>query len=264
MLLSLILFLSGCCEDGVRTSSHNIPKNDWIGVLNFALADLDFRINNYTSVKYENYEDQEHAYYVSNDCSISLLGQSLNFNIPVQRYEPLSIYVVDINAQSASVNTTEGKLQISLSMESNGPEFWTNCVSNAGCFAIGNRNVNIEDFVINLRVQPIVESGRITYNTENIEIDIDSEIRVSGCNDDLFAFLCDIFMPDRENTIKNSISFEFEKFMKKEEIRSIFSNAIMVYIRDVQGINEEIVSAGIAINGNLLITSENLDPTCEE
>lgn len=263
-VLALLFLLNSCCDDGVRSALEVEPRDQWIGVLNPLFGSVEIRLNNFQPQKHRFFPDQERAYLIQNDSQLSLLGESVTFDIPIIRRDPVSIYVSDINSQRLSIDAGDNRAHISIAMESAGREIWTNCIANAGCFAIGDRDVHVDDMVLEAHLEIRAEAGQVTYNPNNIEVSVNSSsVRVDGCHDDFFAFLCDIFLPDRESNIKSAIANNFRSTLASSSIRTQVSSALTRYVRDVMRVQGQITSASVLPDGSLAITHIVEDPSCD-
>ena len=123
--------------------------------------------------------------------------------MPVERREPLSFYVVDMKTERVTAGRSGNQIKLSLIFESRDREAWANCVANAGCAFINNRDIQMNSAKVDVYLRPIVERGRFSYTCEKVELS--STTQIQGCNDDLFAFACDVFMPDGKSRIKKSV-----------------------------------------------------------
>lgn len=266
-IAATVLFVSGCCQDGFRTDVETIPRDQWLGLLAPSFSSTQIRLNNYTPERFANNPTEEFAYVEPDDSQIDFfVGDdvfSFMFDIPVIRREPSSIYVQDINAQDVILGAGAGRATISIVMESDGRELWTNCIANAGCFAIGDRDVNADDMVIDIGLALQVEAGRITYDRDDIEVEVTADITISGCNDDFFAFLCDLFRPDRENEIKTAIADAVRSQLRNGVVRAGISASFDSFFRNDLDIQGEITGVTVATNGNLLVNTRVADATCE-
>lgn len=258
---------SGCCQDGFRLEAETIQRDQWLGMLAPSFADTRIRLNNHTPVMFENDPTREFAFREPNDSQLDFVigGNvvSFPFDIPVVRREPSSIYVLDINSSNVILGASGGRATISIAMESDGPEFWTNCVENGGCFVIGDRDVNADSMVIDIGLALQVEAGQITYDRDDIQVEVSADIAVSGCNDDLFAFLCDIFLPDRNSQIKTAIRDAVVGQLRSGLVRAGISTSFDSFIRNDLGIEGEITGVTVAGNGSLIINTRTPDATCE-
>ncbi|MGG6265069.1 hypothetical protein ACQ4M3_06425 [Leptolyngbya sp. AN03gr2] len=118
-----------------------------------------------------------------------------------------------------------GKLRINLAFESDGREFWTNCVNNAGCFAICNRDVQMNNARFQIQLEPIAQASGITYR-QNVEASLRADISIAGCSNDLFAFLCDWFAPNAGSDIQRNVEDNVEGFLNSDRLRPAISAAM--------------------------------------
>jgi hypothetical protein len=215
-----------------------IPKDSWLPRLQTVFNQTSVRLNNYTPNRNQYDGNSGREYYRPNDSYFrTVMGTSefrIPINIPVVRRDPSSIYVDDMNTSSITAGFTgatsgydSGKLKIDLAFESNGREFWSNCVNNAGCFAIGNRDVQMNNTIFQINLEPIAESGRLSYK-DNVDAALSANTSISGCSNDLFAFLCDWFAPNAGSEIQRNVEGTVEGFFNnpRSSLRPAISNVL--------------------------------------
>lgn len=246
---------SSCCQDGSKTELQSYPRDSWMPMLESTFATLDVRLNNFTPNRHEFGTTGADAYFKPNDCFFTIetpLGDiRREIAIPVIRRDPSSIYVDNLNSERVTFGIERNRFKISIFLEDEGREFWTNCVENAGCFAIGDRDVQVNNAQIDIFLVPTAADGGVSYS--DVEVVLTSDISVSGCHDDLFAFLCDIFAPNRNNDIKDNIQNEFKTEFEANATRSLVSLLMTNYLRNVLGIDYEITSVLAADDGTLFL-----------
>lgn len=184
-----------------------IDQSVWLGKLQRTFRQTNIRLNNYTSQRFKNSKAEEFAYVVKNDSYIETMFngslRKFRFDVPVERRDPLSIYIQDMNTQRVTAARSGNRIKLSLFFESSEREAWANCVANAGCAFYNNRDVQINSAKVDIYLKPLVENGRFSYSCE--EVELSSTTRIQGCNNDLFAFACDVFMPDGKSKVKKSV-----------------------------------------------------------
>lgn len=237
-----------------------IPRTTWQPRLQTLFNQTSVRLNNYTPNRNEFDRSSERAYFRPNDSFFRTVMGGREFrlpiSIPVMRRDPSSIYVVDLNTNrigssfvGAANGYDSGKLRINLGFESEGREFWTNCINNAGCFAIGDRSVEMNGARFRIDLEPMPASGGgITYRN-NVDASLNADIAVSGCRDDLFAFLCDIFAPNAGGQIQRNVETTVESFFNSGTLRPLVSTVISTEL----GINpsQPVRSIRVYQNGDL-------------
>lgn len=210
-----------------------IPRSTWLPRLQTVFNQTSLRLNNFTPTRngFSSIPGQE--YFRPNDSFFTTVIGGRPFRlpipIPVIRRDPSSIYVDDMNTTRITAGFTgasngydSGKLRINLAFESDGREFWTNCVNNAGCFAIGNRDIQMNNAVFQINLEPIAEAGGISYRN-NVDTTLSADTSVSGCSRDLFAFLCDMFAPNAGSEIQRNVEGTVEGFFNRPTFRPVIS-----------------------------------------
>jgi hypothetical protein len=236
-----------------------IPRASWLPRIQTVFNQTSVRLNNYTPNRHQFDPSLERAYFRPNDSFFRTVMGGIPFTlpiaIPVIRRDPSSIYVDDMNTNAITASFTgardgydSGKLRINLAFESNGREFWTNCVNNAGCFAIMDRNIQMNNAMFQINLEPIAEAGGISYRN-NVDATLSANVSVSGCSDDLFAFLCDWFAPNAGSTIQSNVETTVEGFLNRNTLRS----AISAVLSSELGVNPSrpLQSVRIYQNGDL-------------
>ncbi|MCS6783266.1 MAG: RICIN domain-containing protein [Gloeomargarita sp. SKYG98] len=236
-----------------------IPHTRWLSALQRLFDRTQVRLNTFTPRRNEFGRWDEDAFYRPNDSYLrmEIEGRTLTvpLNIPLIRRDPSSIYVVDVNSRSvradfrgASSASDGGRLGIVIEFESDGHEFWTNCVNNVGCFAIGDRRIDMDNAQLRIELETTPNpGGGITYREPRVNLT--ANIRVSGCHDDLFAFLCDWFAPGRDNQIRQTVEQTVANFLRQEGTRTLVS-AAMTRALGIDA-SRPVQSVGIYANGDL-------------
>lgn len=240
-----------------------IPKSTWLPQLQNVFNQTSVRLNNFTPNRNQFDGTAGREYYRPNDSYFKTVMGTTEYkvpiNIPVVRRDPSSIYVDDMNTSSitagfvgANSGYDSGKLKINLAFESNGREFWSNCVNNAGCFAIGDRDVQMDNTIFQIDLEPITEAGRLTYRN-NVKAALSANTSISGCSRDLFAFLCDAFAPNASSDIQRNVETTVEGFFNNSG--SILRPAISSVLSSQLGIDPSrpLQSMRIYQNGDLEI-----------
>jgi Ricin-type beta-trefoil lectin domain-like len=240
-----------------------IPKSTWLPQLQNVFNQTSVRLNNFTPNRNQFDGTAGREYYRPDDSYFKTVMGTTEYkvpiSIPVVRRDPSSIYVDDMNTSSitagfvgANSGYDSGKLKINLAFESNGREFWSNCVNNAGCFAIGDRNVQMDNTIFQIDLEPVAEAGRLTYRN-NVKAALSANTSISGCSRDLFAFLCDAFAPNASSDIQRNVETTVEGFFNNP--RSLLKPAISSVLSSQLGIvpNRPLQSVRIYQNGDLEI-----------
>jgi hypothetical protein len=212
-----------------------IPEATWISSINGILRQTSVRLNNYTPNRHEFDSSLEHAYFRPNDSFFRTVIGGREFRmpitIPVVRRDPSSIYIVDMNTRrittgfvGANSGYASGAIRVNLFFESEGKEFWTNCVNNAGCFAIMDRDIQMNNAVIQIDLEPNIHRGRFSYT--NPDANLFSTVSISGCHDDLFAFLCDWFSPNAGSNLQRNVESRIETIFSSDFLKNTISTMI--------------------------------------
>lgn len=253
------LYLSACCSDGVRREVRTLPESEWIGMLNGLFAEIDLRLNNYTPNDHEFDPSDERAFYKPDDSFFRLeaLGVNLVFDIPVQRQDPYSLYINDVNSVSFTPGTRGGKALITIDLEDEGYEVIGNCVNNAFCFC-GDPRVHLNDMKLDVLLSFGARAGRLTI-TETL-VEMSSTFEEEGpCHDNACAFACDLLAPERENQAKEQIEQQVAAYFMNNRV--IVETLFNEHIRSL-GVTEDITSVLIGGSGDLVLTVEYED-SCE-
>lgn len=258
-LCSSATVFTGCCRDGVRTETRTLTKEEWIGSLGGTFGDLTLRLNNYTPNFGEFREEAELAFFKPNDSFLAIgsLGISFPFDIQVQRSDPYSLYVNDINSTRVVPDARGGKAVITIEFEDNDTEVVGNCVDNFFCFC-GDPAVNLDDLKIDILLTLGAAGGRVVIR--DVDARMRSTFEESGpCVDNACAFACDLLAPDRESTARSSIEGRVVEFFNMN--RGLVEGLLNNHLRSL-GVTETITSAIVGQNGDLSLIVQYPD-TCE-
>ena len=257
-LALLLLIVCNACDDPcTRNQYHDFPKSEWIGMLNDLFRSASIRLNNYTPIDHQYYADDERAFLKPNDSYLSLgsLGTRLNFGIPLQRSNPYSLYVNNINSTRFAMDTRNRDALISISFESAGREVIGNCVNNFFCFC-GDPQVDLNNMEVELQFSLIPRDGRLSI--ENIRADMSADYSETGpCVNNACAFACDLFAPDRENKARESLRNALVRYFNDN--RALVEVVLNRYVQGL-GVRGEITAVAIGPTGNLVIAEQYPTP----
>jgi hypothetical protein len=175
----------------------------------------------------------------------------LQFDLPVTRQDPYSIYINDVNSSRLATDAYDGKAYLTISFESDGTEIIGNCVNNIACIC-GSPMLDLANTtaVIPLTFWPkdggvSIESGDVSFNATMAE---------SGpCVNNACAFLCDILAPNRKSDMQTAI----EKFMEDyvDNYSGTISPLFTQYLKTL-GVSGPIISIQIQTNGDLNVVDK--------
>lgn len=257
---ALFLLFSGCCTDGKRTELKTMQKTEWISGLRDVFDGISLRMNNYTPDAHYYERADSLAFYKPNDSylTVEALGIDVSFAIPVQRNDPYSIYINDVNSTGFVLDARGGRGIVTINFEEDGTEIIGNCVDNFFCFC-GAPQVNLNDMKIDVLLTFGARGGRLIIS--EIQSKLSSTYEETGpCVDNACAFACDIFASDRESearaSIEEQVVHHFENY--RGIIESLFNDHLQTL-----GVSGEITSATIGGKGELLLTLTQPDASCE-
>lgn len=253
------LLISGCCENGIRTEAETLAKEDWIGALNSTFAGISLRLNNYTPNDHEFSAADVSAFYKPDDSylRVDALDLDIAFDIPLQRQDPYSIYINDVNSTGFTPDACSRKGLITISFEDAGTEIIGNCVNNAFCDC-GDPRVNLNDMKIDVWLTIGASGGRLTIS--DIAANLSSTFEETGpCVNNFCAFACDLFAADRESQMRDAI--EAQVVQHFNSYRGIIEGLFNDHLESL-GISGEITSASIGADGELLLIVQSDDPSC--
>lgn len=258
-LMFFSMLLSACCTDGVRREVRTLPEEEWIGMLSSMFDDITLRLNNYTPNDHEFEESDEKAFYKPNDSFFRLdaLDVSLTFDIPVQRSDPYSLYINDINSTSFTPGTRGGSALVTIILEDDGYEVIGNCVNNVACIC-GDPKVHLNDMRLDVLLSFGARAGRLIITETNVEMTSTFE-EEGPCHDNVCAFACDMIAPDRESQAREQIELQVAQYFMNNRV--IVETLFNEHIRNL-GVTEDITSVTISGRGDLLLTVEYED-SCE-
>lgn len=259
-LVIMGILLSGCCSDGMRREVRTLPEEEWVGMLNGLFSEIELRLNNYTPNDHEFDPTDERAFYKPNDSFFRLdaLGVELTFDIPVQRQEPYSLYINDVQSTSFTPGTHAGKALVTILLEDAGYEVIGNCVNNVACIC-GDPRVHLNDMQLDVLLSFGARGGRLIISDAAAELSSTFE-EEGPCHDNACAFLCDVIAPDRESQARDQIEQQVAAYFMNNRV--IVETLFNQHIQSL-GVTDPITSVNIAANGNLLLTVEYEDSSCE-
>ena len=213
-----------------------IPRATWQTQLQRLFNQTSLRLNNYTPNRNQYSGTPGQEYYRPNDSFFTtVMGGStfrLPISMPVMRKPPSSIYVDDMNTTAITAGFTganngydSGKLKINLAFENSGREFWSNCVADFFCGAIGNRDIQMNNATFRINLEPIPTATGISYR-DNVDTSLSADIAISGCSRDLFAFVCDLFAPNAGSEIQRSAETTVKQFFDRGALRPVVSSVL--------------------------------------
>jgi hypothetical protein len=257
--IAAIAAISGCCRDGVRIEERVLPKEQWIGMLDGWFGTLSIRLNNYTPVDHEFHPEDELAFHVPNDSSLSVSGVPVTmFDIPVERRDPYSFYVNDINSTAITPDTRNRFAMVTVTLEGDGEEIVGNCVDNVLCIC-GEPRIDLDDIVLELFLSLSASEGRLVI--DGVQTSISSTFSETGpCVDNVCAVGCGLFAPDRESTAREIVETRVSSFVDMN--RGLLEAAFNAHLQSL-GVTEEITSVTVLPNGDLSLLLRSADPTCE-
>jgi hypothetical protein len=261
-LILIIIAISLFCGYNPRLKAeprlHNetVPKDRWVRMLESVFSNAKLRLNNYTSHYGKYYTEPEKAFYWPDNSYLEITLPSGRvkwpINTPPDRYDPSTIYISDINSESIRFDARNRLYIVEISFEDEWPEVMTNCVKNFWCGAIGDRKVNIESPSVSIAFRPSVESGRLSYS--NVYVDLTtSSTTISGCSDDLFAFLCDIIIGDKEGFVKEKVESALKRNLEDPATKTALTTVINSYLSHI-GVEPGFIFASINGAGDLILT----------
>src|SRR4030095_6100909 len=125
-----------CQKNSSNFVTHNFSKQQWIGGLTSIFNGMKLHLNNFTSTKHQYEQDDAYAYKNPSSSSLAVPSVSsvpLQFDSPVTRQDPYSIYINDVNSSGFAADAYSGKAYVSISFESDGTEIIGDCVNNIAC-----------------------------------------------------------------------------------------------------------------------------------
>lgn len=253
------LLVSGCCEDGVRTESQTLEKEEWIGALSATFDGVSLRLNNYTPNDHEFSAEDVSAFYKPDDSylRVDALDLDIAFDIPLQRQNPYSIYINDVNSTSFEPDARSRKGLITIFFEEGGTEIVGNCVDNIACIC-GDPRINLNDMKIEVWLSVGAAGGRLTIS--DIAAELSSTYEETGpCVDNVCAFACDLFAADRESQMREAIEEQVVNHFNS--YRGIIEGLFNDHLESL-GVSGEITSASIGTEGELLLIVQSDDPSC--
>ncbi|SRR5690606_37019881 len=254
-----LLVLWGCCENGVRTEAVTLEKAEWIGALRTTFDGISLRLNNYTPNDHEFSAENVSAFYKPDDSylTVEALGLNIPFDIPLQRQEPYSIYINDVNSTGFEPDARMRKGLITILFEEDGTEVIGNCVENIACVC-GDPRINLNQMKIEVWLTVGARAGRLTI--ADIDAKLSATYEETGpCVDNVCAFACDLFAADRESQMQDAVEAQVITHFNayKGIIEGLFNNHL-----ETLGVTGEITSANIGSDGELLLIVQSEDESC--
>lgn len=251
--------VSGCCENGVRTEAKTLAKEEWIGALQTTFDGISLRLNNYTPNDHEFSSEDVSAFYKPDDSYLRVepLDLDIDFDIPLQRQDPYSIYINDVNSSSFEPDARSRRGLITIFFEENGTEIIGNCVDNVICIC-GDPKINLDEMKIEVWLNVDAAGGRLIIS--DIDATLSSTFEETGpCVDNACAFACDLFAADRESQMRDAIEAQVINHFNsyKAIIEGLFNDHLQTL-----GITGEITSASIGAGGELLLIVQTQDESC--
>jgi hypothetical protein len=242
------LAVAPATADAQRSTLRVIPKSEWISALGpFSRATV--RINNYSPTAIRG-QPPASAFHLANSSRLGLPnGVSVPFNIPVIRQDPYSIYVNDLNSRGINIDARSGAAFVSIRFEDEGYEIIGNCVENLVCIC-GDPRIHLNDAELLTRLRIGVNAGSLVIR--EITSEFRSSFDESGpCRDNVCAFACDIFAPNRESRTRDAIQHAADRFFDSN--RGLVESLLNARLRDL-GVTQPVTSALIGNRGELILT----------
>ncbi len=215
--------IEGYIKTGSTTSK--VAKDLWLSVFSLYIGrdNSYFKLNNFTE---KTTSDNTFKYYKPNDTQVKF-GSGRNqfskqFDIQPLRFEPLTVYVKNIEGAVDRLEVEGNRLKVIVNFESDDIEIATNCIDNLGCGALGNPNFHLDNMSLILFVEPYAENGQIKLR--NFESRLTGNLSPDGVN-----FIVDHIRPFLEfgnSTIFNLFSNGINRFLNDPNNISQWNNAI--------------------------------------
>ncbi|MGB8193926.1 MAG: hypothetical protein WCF67_18480 [Chitinophagaceae bacterium] len=143
-----------------------VAKNQWQPALNLILLSMRLRINNYTATAGQFNSDNTFKFSKPDDCvfriGITPPIVERTFNLAPSRFNPATLYFVDINKRTAVVAPSGSKLKITMTFEEGGQEILGNCIDNIICGG-GMWWIDLANVKVDIYLEPTIEAGKLTY-----------------------------------------------------------------------------------------------------
>jgi len=253
LLISICCFYLGCQKKS-NFVTHNFPKSQWMGGLSSIFNGMKLHLNNFTSTKHQYQPEDEYAYESPNSSFLAVPSVSSvprQFDSPVTRQDPYSIYINDVNSTGFATDAYDGKAYVTISFESDGTEIIGDCVNNIACIC-GSPRLDLTNTtaLIPLTFWPkdggvSIESGDVSFNATMAE---------SGpCVNNACAFLCDILEPNRKSDMQTAIEKFIEDYV--DDNSGLISPVFTQYLKTL-GVSGPIISIQIQTNGDLNVVDK--------
>ncbi len=192
-------------------------------------------LNNYTSRRNQYDGSGERAFYHPNSSWIELkaFGRSLgrsNFDIPVREIGPDSMWKVYVNDLAYNRNVSaklpvagdKGALVFKLAFEEAGTEILSDCYNNFNCAAAGKPKFDLSAITLSIFLSPRFDQARNSFGYE-ARTEFKANISESSiCVNNAFAFLCDLFFPDRASYIRAAVEDMATRRMNDPSLKTLF------------------------------------------
>jgi hypothetical protein len=186
------------------------------------------------------------------------LSLDLQFDIPVQRAEPYSLYINDLRSIGVMTETRSRSAAVSIFFEGEDLEVIGNCVDNLACVC-GEPKVDLDDMVLEVLISFGAEGGELVI--DDMRAEMRSTFEESGpCVDNVCAFACDLFVPDRESEARRAVEEQVLHFLEGK--RRVLEQIFRAHLEGL-GVTGEVIYAEVDPHGeNLFLVVKNEDPTC--
>lgn len=238
---------------GCGTTTHVIPKEDWISALE-PLTAATIRLNNYSSTPVPG-QPPVSAFHVANDATFELPSPPLSrrFDIPIARQEPYSFYINDLRSTDITVDAIGGRALIRTSFEDEGQELIGNCVDNLICVC-GDPRIDFDEARLDLAFRLRMQDARIVLWQPAARFT--STFGETGpCHNNLCAFACDLFAPDRENQARAAIERQATALITLQ--RPVVEDLVNTRVRSIVGPAAQINSVLIGGTGDLVVVTRD-------
>ena len=129
------------------------------------------------------------------------------------------IYINDWNSNSTTIDSDRnGAIKVSVGFEDDGVEIITNCYNNFNCH-LGEPRFDLSNSRVDVTIRPRFDeaSSRFTFDAATA---FNFEMAESGpCVDNVWAFICDWQLPDRESLLRAEVIKAFNKDLTDEDSR---------------------------------------------
>jgi Ricin-type beta-trefoil lectin domain-like len=223
----------------VGCGAHQLWKLDRLGRIAELKPPYDIKLglvlNNYTPRRNQFDGSGERAFYRPNSSWLELkaFGQSLgrtSFDLPVQEIGPDRMWKVYVNdlaynrslARKLPASGRSGTLAFSLAFEEAGTEIISDCYNNFNCAAAGKPSFDLSAITLSILLTPRFDSARNTFSYDartEFKANVSEQ---SICINNAFAFLCDLFFPDRASFIRAAVEEMANRRVNDASLRTPF------------------------------------------